>query len=436
MGGTCSPEQSETQNDFTKLINDYQTDNERLKRQLEELKIRNQEGTTEHQEKAKQNEEVMKELDTMKKILERKDRALVKGQLEAVLRSKATIMRTFESKTRLCMEGTMMKHHRPRSGLTKSKKLKHVEVLLTEGELLSNEYKAGFVTLRYANSKGAKTAKQCQVLTVILNDSKSHEVILQLNVFAEGAIKQIAFTCETGENKDEWVKCITDALNEVRTTWEWMNEEFTVELEFTKEKIGIRVESIFVDDIEYDGKESEVADKVEGTKRKAAREFGIEENKAQYYPGYVVKELEEKKLEKPCELMVQKILNEDLVKEGLFEDCIVRKINDTALVGMVWSDQIELLKCTPKPFIITFTGKNFIKKKCAPTHSYFSILKELVADGENKVKKAFHDLVKGTPFENELQCSINQAATIEALLSDQRRLMILLQNLHVQEMEL
>jgi len=435
MGGTCSPEQNETQNEnekshFTKLINDYQTDNDRLKQQLEELISRNQEGTTEHLEKAKQNEEVMKELAAMKKILEQKDRALVKGQLEAVLRSKATTMLSIESKTRLCMEGTM-KHHG--SGLTKSKKVKHVEVLLTEGEWLNNEYKAGFVMLTYAESKGAKTAKRCQVLKVILNEYKSYEVILQLNVLAEGALKQIAFSCETSDNKDEWVKCITDALNEVRTTWELMNEEFTVMLDVTKEKIGIRVEAIFPE-------EKEGADKVERTMRKAARDGEIEDNK-QVYPEVNTlakdEQIEEQvKLVKPCALMVQKILDEDLVKEGLFENCIVSKINDTDLVGMVWSDQIDLLKSTPKPFTITFTGKNFVKKKGAPTHVYFSILKELVADGANEVKKAFHDLVKGTSFETELQCSINQGATIEALLSDQRRLMALLQNLPVQEMEL
>jgi len=467
MGGTCSPEQNETQIDneekvpetleradsnvsenFTKLINDYQTDNEKLKRQLDELKSRNQEGTTEDQEKARQNEEVMKELATMKKILELKDRALVKGQLEAALRSKATTMRSIESKTRLCMEGAM-KHHG--TGLTKSKKLKYVEVLLTEGQLLTNEYKAGFVMLTYAESKGAQTAKRCQVLDVLLDDSKENEAVLQLNVCADGALRQMAFTCETGDNKDDWAKCIKDALHEVKSTWEQMNEEFTLKIEFTKEKIGIRVESIFVDEIEYDVKEKEAADKVEGTMRKAAREVEIEQKKAQDYPEEVVKELEkaneniiakdeqeeeQKKQEKPCELMVTKILDEDLVKEGLFENCIMRKINDKALVGMVYSDQVELLKCTPKPFTITFTGKNFIKKKGAPTHAYFSILRELVADGENKVKKAFHDLVKGTPFENELQASINQAATIEELLSDQRRLMALLQNLPVQEMEL
>jgi len=470
MGGTCSPETNEVPNDneeipvenleradstagenFTKLINDYQTDNEKLKRQLEELKSRNQEGTTDQEEKARQNEQVMKELADMKRMLEQKDRALVRGQLEAALRSKATTMRSIESKTRLCMEGKLKHHHG--SGFTKSRKVKHVEVLLTEGEIQTEEYKAGYVMLTYAESKGAQTAKRCQVLDVTVEDRKENEVILELNVCAEGALKALVFSCETGDQKDEWVKCISAALSEVRTTYAEMNEEFTIKLEFAKEKIGMRVEEKLVDkdEIEYDEKAKEAADNVDGSMRKAAREVEIEQKKASDCPEDEVKQLEQanveailkdeqeeekKKQENPCELMVTKILDEDLAKAGLFEDCVLREINDTALVGMVFSDQIELLQNTPKPFTITFTGKNFVKKKGAPTNAYFSILKELVSDEENAVKKAFHELVKGTPFEKELQDSVNQVATIEALLADQRRLMALLQNLPVQEMEL
>jgi len=467
MGGTCSPEQNETQIDneetipanlervdssagenLTKLINDYQNENEKLRRQVDELKNRSQDGTTDHEEKAKQNEEVMRELAAMKEMLEQKDRALVRGRLEAALRSKATTMRSIESKTRLCMEGILKLHSR---GLTKSKKVKHVELLLTEGEIMTSEYKKGYVMLTYADSKGAQTAKRCQVLDVDMEESKSSEVTFTLNVSADGSLREVVFTCETTDEREDWVKGIKNALHEVRTTWTEMNEEFTVKLEFNKDTIGLRVEEIVVDHIEYDEKVKEAADKADGAIRTAAREVEIEQKKAADVPESEIKELEEanakaierdeqeeeqKKKEKPCELRVMKISDEDLIKNGLFENCVMRAINDTALVGMCYSDQIELLQNTPKPFTITFTGKNFVKKKAAPSHAYFSILKELVDDGENAVKKAFHELVKGTPFEDELKSTSNQAATIEALLADQRRLMALLQNLPVQEMEL
>jgi len=465
MGGSCTPQKHETtqiENDLnipdkqervesnvsetiTKVINNYEADNKKLKRELKELKSRNQEETTNHEEKARQNEEVMKELAAMKKILEEKDRALVRGQLEAALRSTATTMCSIESKTRICMEGNLKHHHR--SGLGKSKKVKHVDLRLTEGELLANEYKAGYLTLTYADSKEAQTAKRCKVLDVALDESKSNESILKLNVSAEGALTQLVFVCESADNKEEWVKCITNALNEIHTAWNEMNEEFTLKLEFTKEKIGIRVEEVFIDQNKYDEEAKEASDKIEGTMLAAAREFEMEQKKASDNPEDVVKKLkqadmkaiakdEQEEPQKPCMLTVRNILDEDLIKAGLFENCIFSKINDIALVGKVYSEQTDLLKSTPKPYTITFTGKNFMKKKGAPQHAYFSILKELVADGENAVKKAFHELVKGSPFETELQSSNNQAATIEALLSDQRRLMALLRNMSVQEMEL
>jgi len=466
MGGTCSPAQNETQHEMeedvpatleransaeeklTKLITNYQTENEKLKRQLEEHRNRDQDGAADKEEKARQNEEVIKELAAMKELLEAKDRALVRGRLEAALRSKATTLRSIESKTRLCMEGKLLYHHR--SGLTKSKKEKHVEILLTEGELETNNYKAGYVMITYADSKGAQTAKRCEVIGVV-EESKSKEITFALNIRSEGSTKELTFTCETVEHRDEWVKCIVTSLDEVRATYKEMHEEFTVKVQFSKEKLGLRVEEIRVDHIEYDEKTKEAADKLEGTMIQAAREVEIEQKKESGAPEKVVKELEQanakaieqekqideqKKQEKPCALLVTNIYDEDHIKAGLHVNCVMRAINDTKIVGMVYSDQIELLTNTPKPYTVTFTGKNLLKKKAVPTHAYFSIFKELVADGENAVKNSFHELVQGTQFEKELKSSNNQVATITALLSDQRRLMALLQNLPVQEMEL
>jgi len=467
MGGTCSPAQDEENNDneeavapepelerndsIAKLINDYQAENENLRTKLEEAKSRNQEGITEAEEKKRQNEEVMKELAQMKELLEAKDRALVKGRLEAALRSKATTMRSFESKTRLCMEGELKYHHR--SGLTKSKKVKHVEVHLKEGELLTNDYKAGFVMLTYADSKGAATAKRCEVMDVIAEESKSKEITFAVNVSVEGSFKELIFSVETEENKDDWVKCIRNALDEIQAAYRDMHEEFTLKLEISKEKIGLKVEEIIIDkdQIEYDEKAKDAAEKVEGKMAEAAREIEIEQKKKENAPQEEIKKLEEqnrkekakeaqleeqKKDEKPCELIVTSITDNDLTKGGLLPNCVLRAINDTALVGMVYSDQIELLTVTPKPYTITFTGKNLLKKKGAPTHAYVSILKELVADGENAVKTAFNELVKGTPFESDLKSSNNQHATITELLADQRKLLSLLQNLPAQTSEL
>jgi len=210
MGGTCSPSQGETQDEveqdvdaslerqkssvdekFTMLITEYQTKNEKLKRQLEEQRSRDQNNTVDNEEKARQNEELINELAAMKELAEAKDRALIRGRLEAALRSKATNLRSIESKTRLCIEGKLQHHHR--SGLTKSKKEKHVEVLLTEGELEINNYTMGYVMLTYADSKGAQTAKRCEIVGVA-EESKTKEKTFALSVRSEGSTKEVVFT--------------------------------------------------------------------------------------------------------------------------------------------------------------------------------------------------------------------------------------------------
>jgi len=450
MSGTLVREESSPGDELARKINEYQAENEKLRSNLDKLKSKNQEGDTEAEERARQNEEVMKELAHMKELLEAKDRALVKGRLEAALRSKATTMRSFESKTRLYFEGQLKYHHR--SGLKKSKKVKYVEVHLSEGELSTDEYKVGSVMLIYADSKGAATAKRCEVMDVA-EESKSQEITFTVTVFVEGANKELLFSCDTEEDREGWVKSIQGALYEIKSTHADMNEEFTLKLEISKEKIGLKVEEIIIDqdDIEYDEKAKEAADKVDGLLTKSAREVMIAQKKLDNAPKEEIKELEEenrkeiakeeqleeqKKDEKPCFLSVTSISDEDLIKAGLLPKCVLRAINDTALVGLVYSDQLELLKNTPKPYTITFTGKNFLKKKGAPTLAYVSILKEIVADGDNAVKTAFYELVKGTPFESDLNSSNDQVATITELLSDQRKLLALLQNLPVQTSEL
>jgi len=453
MGATCAPNQSnedevvvdiegvEPNVKFTKIINDYQAENDKLRRQLDEFQ--NDENGAD-QDKARQNDEVIRELAEMKAQLEMKDRALVRGRLEAALLSKATSMLESESEaaTRLCMEGKL--RHHPK-GFNKSKKDKWVQIHLSAGELLTNDFKAGYVTVTYSDKKEAHTTNRYQVLEVLEKNAK--DLTFAIRVSVDGSVKELIFSCESAEEREDWRKCVKAALDEVKTTYDSMHEIFTLKLTITKPRMGIRVEE---QHIEYDEKDMEESDKVHGTMTEAAREVEIDVKKGIKLPEKEVKALEkanvealskddkeeEKEDEKPCELLVTNISDEDLFAAGLVINCIVRAINDTALVGMVYSEQVELLMNTPKPFVLTFTGKNFLKKKPVPKHGYNSILRELVADGENAVKKAFNELVKGTPFERELSSSNDQIAAITSLLSNQRRLMALLQNFTVQEMEL
>jgi len=166
-------------------------------------------------------------------------------------------------------------------------------------------------------------------------------------------------------------------------------------------------------------------------------EKAVEDCKDKDKPKAKVDEKEEaKKDEQPCNLLVTNISDDDLSAAGLHVNCIVTEINGKRLCGMMYSDQLAMLQSTKKPYILTFTGQNFLKHKADTKHGYISIMKELVADGDNAVKSAFKDLVEGTPFEEELNKSQDKKATIQKLLSNQRRLMALLQNFTVQEMDL
>jgi len=445
MGATCAPsskaenveanidlDDEQATERFTKIINDYQADNEKLREQLEEVKNQNDTIVTEHKDKAKQNEEVMRELEAMKAAMETKNRALVRGRLEAALLSKATSLLADNSATRQFMKGQLKHHFRVGITKAKTKKDKWVELHMIEGEIEENGYKAGYVLLTYADSKDAETSKRCQILEVTMDESQKG-LIFSVLVNAEGVKKELVFACETEEERKEWVTCINDALADVKGIFDKMHEEFTLKLEFSKEKMGIRVEESLVDNAEIDEKVQKRRNDSNDEKSASKEQEKKDVEKANASENQAV---EHKNEELPCQLIVNNIKDQDLVAGGLVLNCAVKAINDIPLVGMVYSDQLKLLTTTPKPFTLTFTGKNFLRDQAKQKHGYNSILKELVADGENSVKNAFYELVKGTPFERELQSSEDQVTTIRDLLTNQRRLMALLHNLQVQEVEL
>jgi len=121
MGNTCSPDsgavdesgqamntdrkEEEPSEKLTKVINTYQAENEKLKKVLVSMKNKDEEETRLREEQAAQNEEIMKELSAMKALMEEKDRKLVRHQLEAALHSKATLLGTSETVTKLLKAG-------------------------------------------------------------------------------------------------------------------------------------------------------------------------------------------------------------------------------------------------------------------------------------------------------------------------------------------
>jgi len=436
--GTCAPSKPVTQDieegrdtaeelpnsvRITKIINDYQADNEMLRSELEEMK--SQKETAEREDKAKQNDDVIKELEKMKALMETKDRALVKGRVEAALLTKANTLLS-ETTTRVFIKGDL-KHQVP-EGSTKSKSEKNawVEVHLTEGEIVEDDFKEGYVTLVYSDSKDAETSKKCKIDDITYGKSEK-----QFLISAVGSETELLFACETEEQRINWVKCINDALTAASKPPESMTEVFTLKLQFTKDKLGIRVEEDIVDTTEIDVKEQvadesaneEAEQKVDDSEAKT-----VEVKDAKPASGDSNSEEELIDEEQPCQLVVTMITDEDLSAGGLKVDCAVIAINDTSLIGKGYTEQLDLLRTTPKPFTLTFRGKKIRQEQTKEKTGYSSILKELVADDENSVKRAFYDLVKGTPFERELQSSEDKVTTITNLLGNQRRLMALIHN--------
>jgi len=376
----------------------------------------------------KQNEAVIRELEQMKKMV-------VRGKVQNALLAKANSMLSNES-NRVCIEGSL-KHH-VRKGSTESTSVtnKWVEVLVTEGKIENNDYKAGYVTLIHAESKDHENPNKCEVLNVALEESVKEQVFC-FRVSVVGSESELVFACETEDQRQEWVKSISEALTEVGNAP--ANLEIQVvsfKLEFSKRKMGIRVEENFVEEVEISVQEQEannMANKGAEQTINDSEKKDSEQEKMQ--EGSNDDDEEDEYFERPCQLIVTKITDQDLIDGGLVEDCIVTAINDTSLEGMVYSEQIELLRNTRKPFTLTFEIEKYRDNPEKGT-GYSSILKELVSDGENSIKKAFYELVKGTPFEKELQSTDDPVTTISALLGNQRRLMALLKNIEVHEVDL
>jgi len=430
MGNTCSPDsgavdesgqaintdrkEEEPSEKLTKVINTYQAENEKMKKELESMKNKDEEDTRVREEQAAQNEEIMKELSAMKALMEEKDRKLVRHQLEAALHSKATSLGTSETVTKLLKAGTIEKFDRV--GKSKRRK-KWVEIHIHSAKTTPQEIKKGFLMLTYADNKSAQVSNRCQIVRVNQEGLKVGENLKSkaFSIFSilSGAEKELAFVSEDEKSREEWIEACNEGfrlVDEEYSTLKTAEGDFFFDVEISKPKLGIRVQEKVLE------RESTVDEK--------AAEVSIDK-------GTDDEKVEAGSKEKPCELVVQMISEKSLLATGLTADCVISALNGTNLRGLTYSEQVGMLESTKRPFTITF-----LKKKSALRTAFPGILKELVADGDNAVKSAFYDLVKGTPFGIELDKSENKTAAISELLSNPRRLTALLQNTIIQETEL
>jgi len=137
----------------------------------------------------------------------------------------------------------VLKHHQIKDRISK-----YVEVRGCKGEILENDYKPGYVLLTYSDDKDdEESVERRKVLGVTVDDSENKEKELSFTLSVaelsdENAVKKMTFSCNTAEQVGEWEKSIVSALDEVRKNNDRMYEQFIVKIQFTKEKMGIRVE--------------------------------------------------------------------------------------------------------------------------------------------------------------------------------------------------
>lgn len=274
------------------------------------------------------------------------------------------------------------------------------------------------------------------------------------------AEKELVFTCDNKDIKELWVQSCRSGLKQIVEEEKYMNDLFTLQIEFCKEKLGFRVEesqpknkTVGSKSIKEKSEERNVgisaqsaeASKPEDESEEAAKVAVIEglierANKQEQTAGEIDEKDETVNTEgeqhftktepRPCDLLITAICDEELHSKGLLEHMTVRKLNNLTLEGKSFEEQVKILRTTEKPFTITFTGPNYLKKPQVSNNAYATILKDLVAEGDNDVKRTFYDMVKGTAVEQELKASEKVgAASIKALISNKGRLITLLQNL-------
>jgi len=476
MGNTCAPDHEvgdvnvdtfDPTEKISGLINSYQTDNERIKQELEIIKSDSAETLKAYQEITKQNELLMKHLTVLRPLVAKRDRAVLRHLLEAALYSKANSLLPEDNVLKILKEGWINKFGR--AGKAKSK-AKWVQIYLQSGERNDIEFSKGHMILIWADCKDFKVSNRGQILKVNDDSIKVPSDVrvrsFSISVKVTGEVKELVFECTDKKSKDAWVQMCKHGLAQIEEEWEFMTSQFSIEITFHKEKLGFRVKELLLglkDDVGVDS-ETNVGKSVvstttqemdtvvkggnasEESKAKDSLERFDKKTKDDGQRKLVGKEgheeltqsqtslNEDKKRERPCELIVTEILDEDLFSNGLVEHMKVWKINDITLSGMSYSKQLPILNSTRRPCTITFTGENYLKRGSVFRDEYSSILKELGADEVNNVQSVFYELVKGSAVGKELEsCGEDRSAAIKALLCNRGKLIILLQNIKAHE---
>jgi len=436
-----------------KIIETYKEENEGMRKELEEVKSKGEQDVIAQRKAALQNEKIMQELNDMKAKLAKKEQALVKHQLQAALHSKASFLVNAESVAKLLKAGNLEKFNRNRK--VKNAREKWVELELHNCQNTQNGFERGYMLLTYSDSKDSKLSNRCHVISVYNKGVHIGDKFTGRNFLVRAQVggdeKELVFACEDEKARNEWVKAFNKGFMQIEEEEKDMNKPFFLNVEFSKEELGIYVVEAFLESQDQDLEEKQkIADYYEESsmtklKTKPNEVHGAEDVKqvdtVEAKTNFETEIVDNGALSsedegKPCELLVKEITDIDLLESGLVENCIITAINGITIRGMSYDKQVKILTRTKKPFTLTFTGPKYLKKKAVHKTTYPGILKELVVEGENPVKSAFDDLIKGTTFRKELDASEDRISAIGDLLSSERRLTTVLQNVGLQETQL
>jgi len=440
-------EDAEPSEKLVKIIDSYKEANEGMKKALEEVKRKGEQDQIAQREATIQNEKIMEELNAMKAMLAKKEQALLKHQLEAALHSKANYMVNSDSVAKLLKTGILEKFTRRK---VKNSKEKWVELELHNCQNTQNGFRPGYMLLTYADKKDSKISHRCHVDSVDREGASIGDKFRGRNFLVRGVVggvkKELIFTSTDERVRNDWVDAFTHGFTQIEDEKRDMNKPFFLNVEFTKEKLGIFVVEVLMESKEeYPEEKQKIAVRNEESKT-AAKEAQLADDAKQAHATDTKQSVENESMDPPgpssdedggpCELLVKEITDNDLFKRGLVERCVISAINGKRIRGMSYDKQVWYITKTKRPYTLTFTGPKYLKKKAVQTTTYPGILKKLVADGENDVKSAFNDLIRGTTFRKELESTDDKASLIGELLSNQRRLTAVLQNVGVQEMQL
>jgi len=426
-----------------KIIHSYKEKNELMRKELEEVKSKGEQDSVAQREVTQQNEKIMQELNEMKAILAKKERDLVKHQLEAALHSKASFLVNSESVAKLLKAGNLEKFNRSRK--VKNAREKWVELELHNCQNTQKGFERGFMLLTYSDSKDSELSNRCQVITVsekgvnIGDKFEGRNFVVRAQV--GGDEKELVFACEDENEKNGWIKAFNYGFVQIEEEKKAMLKPFFLNVEFSKEELGIYVVEKFIESEELDLEEKQkIIDHYEDSKTKPKDKCNEAQGAEQVDTVEAKQNVETKtgheKAERPCELQVTKITDSDLNGKGLVVKCVITAINGNIIRGLSYEKQVDIITKTKKPYTLTFTGPEYLQKKAVYKTTHPGILKELLADGDNQVKSAFDELIKGTRFREELDACDDKITAIGELLSCERRLTLVLQNVGMQEMQL